>query len=280
MKRRRGPLSSIAPADMKPWALITSGTSAELMIYDEISWWGVDAKELATEISELTVDTIKVRINSPGGDAFDGVAIYSTLKNHPASILVQVDGLAASAASIIAMAGDRIEINPGAMLMIHDAWGFTMGNAADHDKTAEMLNKLSDSMSSIYCTRSGTGTPQTWRAAMQAESWYTADEAIAAGLADAICGETPEDASAITDPGMTPDAGITPDEDVMDGCKPRKSAADQCASWDLSQYRYQGRENAPTPEIKPKTSAMQQHDGPMMSRAEFVRAIRAGYTGK
>ena len=158
---------------------------ANIDIYDSIGMWGVKVKDLAEQISNLKVDTIHVRLNSPGGDAFGGIAIYNRLKDHSAKVVCTVDGVAASAASVIAMAADELVMNEGAQLMIHDAWSFAMGNAAAMRKAADRLDKLSSEVASIYAGRAG-GDVAFWRMAMADETWYTGDEAVTAGLADSV----------------------------------------------------------------------------------------------
>ncbi|MFC3504818.1 head maturation protease, ClpP-related [Micromonospora krabiensis] len=159
--------------------------TAEVSIYDEIGMWGTAAKDFAAEVRALDVDAITLRINSPGGDAWDGVAIYNVVKDHPAQVTVVVDGIAASAASVIAQAGDRIVMNRGSQMMIHDASGLVMGNADDMREFADVLDKMSDSLAGIYAARAG-GTVEQWRATMRTDTWYMAAEAVEAGLADAL----------------------------------------------------------------------------------------------
>lgn len=168
---------------------------AEVHIYDDIGWMGTSAKDLARELKTLDVDEIELHLNSPGGDAWDGIAIYNTLRDHKASVSVVVDGVAASAASVIAMAGDTVRMNRGAQLMIHDAWGLVIGNADDMTEAAAMFDKISDGMAEIYASRAG-GTVAEWREAMAAESWYTAAEAVDAGLADELVETDPPKAQA------------------------------------------------------------------------------------
>lgn len=156
-------------------------------IYDEIGgggWFndGVTAIDFIQQLAGINGD-IEVHINSPGGDVFDGLAIYNSLAQRPGNVTTVVDGLAASAASFIAMAGKQRIIAPGAMMMIHDASGVCIGNSADMRELAELLDKVSDNIASIYADHDATGGGADWRAAMKAETWYTADEAVAAGLA-------------------------------------------------------------------------------------------------
>ena len=169
--------------------------SAELFIYDEIGYWGTTASEFAQQLAALDVKAITLRINSPGGEVFDGVAIYNALKTHKANVSVFVDGLAASAASFIAMAGDTITMQRGAQMMIHDASGMAFGNAATMRQLADLLDKLSDTIAGFYKARAG-GTVAGWRESMRVESWYNPDEAVAAGLADiAAADPAPEDSA-------------------------------------------------------------------------------------
>lgn len=164
---------------------------ATMRLYDVIdSWggeWGISARDVAAALDEIPdAKQINLHINSPGGDAFEGVAIMNQLRRHPANVTAVVDGLAASAASFIAAGMDEFVMAENSTAMIHDAWGICLGNAADMADMAGMLNKVSDNIAAVYAARSGD--VKTWRKAMQAESWYTADEAVAAGLADRVEG--------------------------------------------------------------------------------------------
>ena len=172
-----------------------AGGQADVYLYDEIGMWGTTARDFADELNALNATDITLHLNSPGGDAWDGQAIYHALRDHPASIGVRVEGLAASAASTIAMAADpgRLVMAPHSMMMIHDPWGVTMGDARDHMKSAEMLNKLGDAIAGFYADRAGriphgsqSETVAAWRNRMLAETWYGDQEAVDAGLADRI----------------------------------------------------------------------------------------------
>ncbi len=180
-------------------------TSADVHIYDEIGerWYGggVGARSFAEQIDALDVDTINLHLNSPGGAAWDGITIMNALRRHRARVEVTVDGLAASAASAIAMAGDKITMARGSMLMIHDASGGCWGPASAMEDTAGILHKLSDSYADIYTARAGK-TREHWREQMRAESWYTAQEAVEAGLAD----EWSDAPNAEANAGITPRA--------------------------------------------------------------------------
>lgn len=180
-----------AIADGNGSAQPDAGVVGELWLYGVVGgWWrGFDAESVANALRGMDVDTLHVRIHSPGGVARDGVAISNLLRNHRARIVVVIDGMAASAASVIAIAGDEIIMCPGSQMMIHDASVGTWGNAAQLRRDADVIDKLSDNYASVYAYKAG-GTTQQWRQAMLANegegTWYTAEEAIAAGLADRV----------------------------------------------------------------------------------------------
>lgn len=169
--------------------------STKVFIYDIIgdSWFGdaTPASEFIKQISAIKTPNIELHLNSPGGDIFDGVAIYNALKQHSAKVTVIVDALAASAASFIAQSGDEIIMTEGAMMMIHDGRAGVYGPAADMRKTAGILDQLSNNVAAIYAARAGQ-TEQFWRDQMIEETWYNAAEAVDAGLADRKDGQTTE----------------------------------------------------------------------------------------
>jgi ATP-dependent Clp endopeptidase proteolytic subunit ClpP len=161
-------------------------TGAEIVIYDEIGAFGIPAKAFLDELKALgPIAELTVRINSPGGSVFDGVAIYNALKRHDAAITVWIDGIAASIASMIAMAGDEIVMPENAMLMLHDPAGFVMGTAADMRAMAEALDRMKAGMVAAYRDKSGRDEPEI-EALMREESWLSAEEAVALGLADRV----------------------------------------------------------------------------------------------
>lgn len=170
------------------WYRIQNAAKSEeatVYIYDMIdSFWGVNAQELVKELAALEASTIHVRINSPGGNVFDGMAIYNALKRHKAEIVCHVDGLAASAASVIALAGDQVLMGTGSFLMIHNAWGIAIGDANDLREMAETLEKINGSIVGVYAERTGESESkvQQW---MDDETWFDVAEAIEAGFADA-----------------------------------------------------------------------------------------------
>lgn len=158
--------------------------SAEITLYDVIDrFWGISAAAIYEQLKELgDVKSIRVRINSPGGSVFEGMAIYNLLKQHAARVTVSVDGLAASMASVVAMAGDDIEIGEGAYLMIHDPLGFVRGGSEDMREMAELLDKIRDQIIGVYARRTAQSEDQI-REWMQDETWMTADEAVTNGFA-------------------------------------------------------------------------------------------------
>jgi ATP-dependent Clp endopeptidase proteolytic subunit ClpP len=167
-----------------------AGKTATMKIYDPIDDWGapfgVSAKEFGAALDELDsdVETIELHVHSPGGIAWEGVAIMNLLRQHPAKVHAVVDGMAASAASYIVVGGaDRVTMAPNATLMIHDASGLCVGQAADMKVMFDRLEMLSQNIAEIYAEKAG-GSVDDWRSAMQPETWYTADEAVSAGLAD------------------------------------------------------------------------------------------------
>lgn len=172
------------------FAMQAQGDSAEILIYDEIgaSFWGggVDPKQFAQELSALgTIKTLNVRLNSPGGDVFDGVTIYNQLAQHPATVNMYIDGLAASAASVIAMAGDKIYIADNATVMIHNAMACTAGDANDMRKMADVLDKINSAMASTYSKRTGVTVAAVLKM-MNTETWMIGQEAVDEGFADEI----------------------------------------------------------------------------------------------
>lgn len=210
------------------WYRITnsvSGGPATVHVYDEIGYWGITASDFVRELAGVTATEIDLHVNSPGGEIFDGIAICNALRQHPATVTTYVDGLAASIASVIAMAGDRIVMAPNSQMMIHDGSGLCIGNAAEMRQMAELLDRQSNNIAEVYANRAG-GTPEEWRALMEAETWYTAQEAVDAGLADEV-------ASTRT---------------LTDGNSPQNS-------WDLSIFRYPSRAEAPAPQ--PVASAVE-----------------------
>lgn len=164
---------------------------AEIFIYDVVgeSWFGgVTAQDFVRELRALQANKILLRINSPGGDIMDGIAIRNAVAEHPANVETHVDGLAASTASWIALAGDSVVMSPNAMMMIHEPWDIVVGDPATMRKTADVLDKFGEDIASMYAQKAG-GKPADWRQKMRDETWFSDQEAVAAGLADSVGGE-------------------------------------------------------------------------------------------
>lgn len=182
-------------------------TSARIDLYDEIGWFGTTAKDFMTELNALDVEEIQLHVNSPGGDVFDGIAITNTLRQHKARVVATVDGVAASAASFIVTGGaDEVIMAENSEMFIHDAWGLCVGSADDMTKMGVDLARISDNIASIYAKKAGGGVAD-WRAAMLAETWYSAEEAVTAGLADRVDAAKSAEAKAKFDLSMFAHAG-------------------------------------------------------------------------
>lgn len=189
-RKSKQPRGVIARGD---WYEIRSGGApgaAEILIYGDIgdSWEdeSLTAAEFVKAIQALEADTVTVRINSHGGSVADGLAIYNAIRRHPADTAVEVDGVAVSIASMIAMAGDTIHMAANAMMMIHAPWVMAMGNATELRNISDMLDKFAKAMGSAY-ERSGKGQDEILALLGDGEDhWYTAEEAVAEGFADDI----------------------------------------------------------------------------------------------
>jgi len=202
-----GSLSRVALAAVDPDAVPAedTGTFGELWLYGLVGgyWRGFNAESVAEALRGMDVDNLYVRIHSPGGSASDGIAIANLLRNHRSNVTVIVDGLAASAASVIALAGDTIVMCPGAQMMLHDASTGVYGNAAEIRVIADWIDGQSANYAGVYAYKAG-GTPDQWREVMQANdgwgTWYTAEGAVTAGLADEVGTRT-----AVGSPPTAPD---------------------------------------------------------------------------
>lgn len=152
----------------------------------------MNAEAFVRDLGAITAPTIHLRINSPGGDVFDARAIATAIAQHPSNVIAHIDGLAASAASYVAIAADEVEMAPGSFLMIHKAWTFAFGNSDDLLSTAALLEKIDGSLATDYAQKTGKSNAQIeeW---MSAETWFTAEEAVAEGFA----GKVSEDDEAV-----------------------------------------------------------------------------------
>jgi ATP-dependent protease ClpP protease subunit len=195
-----------------------TSNSARIDIYSEIGYWGVTAQDFINELNQLEVDEIDLHLATPGGEVWDGIAIYNALIDHPAKVTATVDSHALSCGSLILQAGDHRIMNRNSETMIHRAIGFAIGNDDVMEEARDLLKKCSANIASIYEDRSGVSAEQ-WLEAMRKETWYSAKEAVDAGLADEyVTGNK--------------------DGDRVDN------------SFDLSIFNYSGRRNAPAPHIE------------------------------
>jgi ATP-dependent protease ClpP protease subunit len=216
--------------------------SADVYVFDRIGGWGgVSADDFVRDVAGLDVDHIDLHLNSPGGDAFEGVAIANVLRSHKANVTVWVDGIAASAASVIAMAGDEVVMNVGSQLMIHDASALAWGDAGTMRKASEVLDSVSDSLATTYAAKAG-GTAAEWREVMVAETWYTGEEAVTAGLADRMA--TEDDRGGASGEQITP-GGQTSFWDLWDSYGDPQRHANALRAL----YAYAGRDAAPAPRM-------------------------------
>ena len=169
---------------MKNWYDIQDkGDDAQIFLYDTIGDFGVSADQFVRDLTGLKANTISLFVNSPGGEVFGAMSMYNALKRHPANVHATIDGIAASSASFIVQAADRITMGEGSTMMIHEPHGAVGGNAGEHQKVASVLDKMGDTIADIYAGRAG-GTTSEWRERMRDETWYRAEEAVAVGLAD------------------------------------------------------------------------------------------------
>jgi ATP-dependent Clp endopeptidase proteolytic subunit ClpP len=185
-------------ADRKSVEVRALAGGVEMLVMGEVGF-DVTAEGVLAALNEADGADITVRINSPGGSAFDGFAIYNMLSRYEGKVSVVVEAVAASAASIIAMAGDEVVMAPASFMMIHNSMGMTVGNTSDHEATIEVLRRIDQTMANVYADRTGKPVGEI-KAMMQAESWLTAEEAVAAGLATRIEKKTPAKARALAEP--------------------------------------------------------------------------------
>lgn len=187
-----------------PWYALRRPTetnaTAEVLIYGDIgaSWdeESVEASKFVRDFTALDADAVTIRINSIGGSVPDGIAIYNAIRRHPAAKTVVIDGIAASIASLIAMAGDTVEMTENAVLMVHAPWTFAAGNSAELRKTADVLDTWAGAMATSYARKTGKTQDEMLALLTDGEDhWYTAAEAQAAGFVDSVIEAMPIAAS-------------------------------------------------------------------------------------
>ena len=222
---------------------------AEIFLYDaivssqeEADWYGGVAPEAFVKaVRGIEAGTIHLRINSPGGSVFAARSMEQALREHKARIVVHIDGIAASAATFIAMAGDEIVMNKGAMFMIHKAWTWTAGNADDLAKEAGLLAKIDGTLAQTYADRTGKDV-ETINGWMADETWFTADEAVEYGFADKL------------------------------------AETEARAEWNLSAYAHApampaARRDDPVPDPDPETTLSDDHRARQMQRVQIAARL-------
>jgi ATP-dependent Clp endopeptidase proteolytic subunit ClpP len=162
-----------------------AGETADVYIFDEIGTYGITAQEFITDIKDLKDTPINLRINSLGGDVFDGMAMYNVIKRREAKTTVYIEGIAASIATIISLGADEVVMAENSLFMIHNAWGGTMGEAKDMRKTAETLEKITGELTDIYRKKTGLSY-DALAEMMDEETWLNANEALEMGFIDTI----------------------------------------------------------------------------------------------
>lgn len=224
---RRALVRPVDGAEVRPWYRIQNKagdkTVVQVDIYDEIHWFfGVSAVGFRDELKAIGdgVETIDLHINSPGGDVYEAIAIMNTLRQHDAKVVATVDGLAASSAGFIAVgASDELIVAKNAEIMAHLPWAVMVGDSADMRKTADDLERIGKNIASIFADRAG-GSVDEWMDILTAETWWSAEEAVEAGIADRVL--------------------VAPKRDDKGAAKNR---------YDLSVFNHAGRSDAPAPSI-------------------------------
>ncbi|AUU88806.1 peptidase S14 [Enterobacteriaceae bacterium ENNIH3] len=162
----------------------SAADEADIYIYDEIGFWGVTARQFVSDLQALgDISHINLHINSPGGDVFEGIAIFNALKFHGAAITVHIDGIAASMASVIAMVGNPVIMPENTMMMIHKPWGFAGGDANDMRDYADLLDKMESVLIPAYAEKTGKSAEEI-AAMLEDETWMNGSECVAQGFAD------------------------------------------------------------------------------------------------
>ena len=189
-----------ARAEGKP-AIRAESTDTELhlYVYDVIdSWWGASAADLIAGLADAGDRTVHLHINSPGGDVFEARAMKAALAAHPGKVISHIDGIAASAATDLALAANEVRISDGGLWMIHNSWTLAYGNKTELRDTANLLDKIDGTIAAAYVSKTGKALAdvQAW---MDAETWFTAEEAQAEGFVDFIDTSTKRDNAAAND---------------------------------------------------------------------------------
>jgi len=165
---------------------VAESNITEVMIYDEIGMYGVDAKSFIDDVKNLPNDTsVLLRINSPGGSVIDGLAIYDAVSRLPQKVTSRIEGIAASMASVIALAADEVIMSENSLYMIHNVWGGEVGDSDDLRKAADLMDKMGERLVNIYVSKSGQ-TEEQIRSWMDEETWFNSSEAVEAGFVNLV----------------------------------------------------------------------------------------------
>lgn len=207
-----------------------SASEAHIYLYDVIdAWFGASAESLIAALADAGDRAVHLHINSPGGDVFEARAMSAAIVAHPGHVCAHVDGVAASAATQIVLAADEARMIEGSLFMIHNAWTMAFGDKADLRSTADLLDKIDGQIAADYAAATGQ-TPEQIAALMQAETWFTPEEALAAGFIDAV------------------------DKNSKKKCAAGDPAA--AARWNLSAYANAPKLQAPEPDPAPDLAEM------------------------
>lgn len=178
--------AGFASHDRAPIQLRMGASGVEIMIYGEIGFYGITAGQVVEALAQAAGDPVTIRINSPGGDVFDGLAMHAALKTYKGEVRAQIDGLAASAASVVMLGASSVDMVRGSFVMVHNAWGVSIGNAAEMRDFANLLDQMDANLADLYAAKSGKTDAAAWRQAMAAETWMNADDAIAVNIVDRV----------------------------------------------------------------------------------------------
>jgi ATP-dependent Clp protease protease subunit len=198
MNKLRQLLSANARADVSKLAIRSdaSGDVGHIYVYDVIdSTWGASAKDLVQALAGMGNKDVHMHVNSPGGDVFEARAMVAAVSNYPGKVVAYIDGLAASAATYLALSADETHIIDGGMFMVHNSWTLTWGNKHEMRTTADLLDKIDSTISADYARKTKASQEQItqW---MDAETWFTAAEALDAGFVDSVVSTEKKSAAA------------------------------------------------------------------------------------
>lgn len=245
----------------------TTVAEVDVFVYGVIGgWWsGVDAKTFIKAIQGIDAKQLNIHISSVGGSVFEGLAIFQALRNHPARIVTYVDALAASSASIIAMAGDRRIVAPYASVMVHRAWTFTVGDDIELHKTADELGRLTKNMARIYANRSTSdATVDEWLDVMTEETWYYGEEAVEVGLMHEVQEDAEKTGDAAGNQAVVPDS----EDDLADD-----DEVARMNRYAMAFFGYTGRDRGTPPRMPSGSKSAAQVEGPTEPAAQAAPEV-------